>query len=46
MQEKGLQLNILQGGEEDREEEMQSKQIQGKSSTISSPMLYFLTWVL
>jgi hypothetical protein len=25
---------------------MQSKQIQGKSSTISSPMLYFLTWVL
>ena len=31
MQGKGLQLNILQGGEEDREEEMQSKQIQGKT---------------
>jgi hypothetical protein len=27
MQEKGLQLNILQGGEEDREEETQPKQI-------------------
>jgi hypothetical protein len=31
MQEKGLQLNILQGGKEDREEETQSKQIQGKT---------------